>query len=844
MDQRAPISELPAATTAPTVAADLLSTQVPPGFYNEVYDEQGQPRSHWRLIHRWINDMGEREFSRRWAQSQRLVHENGIAYSAHADPDEKPRPWKLDPMPLLLPVAQWQQVAAGLQQRARLLNVVLTDLYGPQEMLRNGVLPPKVVFAHPGFMRPYHGQRHRLLNLYAADLARAPDGNWWVMADRSEAPSGAGFALENRIVVSRMLPKLFRDNQIERLAPYFIALQEMLWKMSPSRRGNPRIVVLSQGSNSKNYFEDSFLARYLGYSLVEADDLAVRGNKVVLKTLGGLLPIDAVLRRPNSELCDPMELSPTTSFGVSGLLQVARSRNVHIANGLGTGIVESPIFMAFMPRLCQALLGEKLLLPGVATWWCGEPKSLNYVIEHLDELTIKPAFRQRGVNNPIEHLQGKIKNSELAEKIRQSPENFVAQERVARSVAPVWNDGRCHSQHIAMRAFLVAAQDSYTVMQGGLVRVLSSDDPLELSLQSGEGSKDAWIVSGGPVSQVSLLDNAAQPISLRRSGADLPSRVADNLFWLGRYIERADAVARLMRAVGQRLTGESDTSDLIELPVLLRTLAEMGIIEPGFVIEGISQQMPSLDRALPESAFDSSQSGSMKTIIARLYMLASFVRSRISVDSWRIVHRIGEQFTATTNDLPAMLDAIDQLLLNLAALRGIVSESMTHSLGWRFLGIGRRVERALQVTSLLKHGLSDKGTVLEAILDIADSLMTYRSRYLANLQLGPVLDLLLTDETNPGSVAYQLAELVEHVDRLPRDNCQTTYADDQKLAMSALHTVRMLDLQTFKFRNGTIEVSSLLTNLEATLKELSDAISHKYFIHAGPPIQMAAIRPE
>ena len=389
------VDELPTPAQAFRAAPplDLFANYHPPSnIYDEVFVRHGEPRRHWRKFLAELNRLDHDEFARRWEQSRQVVHENGIAYSAYGDPKDRPRPWELDPLPLLIPQAEWQGVAAGLRQRAQLLELVLADLYGAQRLITDGILPADVIFGHPGFRRPYHGvppAGGKLVHSYAADLARAADGRWWVLADRSEAPSGVGFSLENRVVISRMLPTIFREANVQRLAPYFIALQETLQQLAMRHRDNPRIVLLSQGPTSQNYFEDAYLARYLGYTLVEGDDLAVRNNDVMLKTLSGLLPVDVILRRPNSEFCDPLELDGHGHLGSAGLLQAIRSGAVAVVNALGSGLVESPIFMAFLPQLCERLLGEPLVLPGVATWWCGQPESLALVLSRIDAMVIK-----------------------------------------------------------------------------------------------------------------------------------------------------------------------------------------------------------------------------------------------------------------------------------------------------------------------------------------------------------------------------------------------------------------------------------------------------------------------
>jgi uncharacterized alpha-E superfamily protein len=449
--------------------------------------------------------------------------------------------------------------------------------------------------------------------------------------------------------------------------------------------------------------------------------------------------------------------------------------------------------------------------------------------------------------------EGKPRAERLAA-MHADPAAYVIQEHVERSSVPVWQDGRFQVARLAVRGFATASDGGYTAMRGGLARITADTPSLNLSAKMGEQSKDTWILANEPVSQVSLLPLSGQPVALRRSGAELPSRVAEHLYWLGRQMERADGAARLLRAVVLRLTSETNVETVLELPVLIRALAERGYIEPGFVVEGIRQQLPTIERALPDSVFDAAQAGSLRAIVSHMLRLASVVRDRMSLDSWRIIHRIDDEFQSHDprfSDLSDVLSLTNEMIVDLAAFGGMVMESMTRTQGWRFLDLGRRLERCLQTASLLRHTLVNpaqvQSPVLEAVVDICDSLMSYHSRYLANLQLNAVVDLLLTDESNPRSVVYQLAVMADHVDRLPRDSSQPVLAIEQRLAMSALQSVRMMDVKFVvdKYKEGDkTPLRRVLVGLESQLPQLSDAITHRYLIHAGPAHLLQELRPE
>lgn len=843
------------------------------GSYDEVFAAPGELRPAWRTFFKAAAELNAAEYARRWEQAQRLLRQNSLAYPDPRDPAARRHPWELDGLPLIIAADEWRGVEAALEERATLLDLVLRDLFGPQHLIRDGVLPAEVVFRHPGFRLPFcrtatqagvagtnfepresRGRvpAGRMLSFYAADLARAPDGRWWVLGDRCESPSGAGFALENRIALSRMLPDVFRQCRVDRLAPYFIRLKEHLAALAPHDEES-RIVLLSQLAGSTNYFEDAFLARYLGVTLAEAGDLAVRANRVYLKSLAGLSAVNVLLRRPNSDQLDPLENTDGSSQGVAGLLQAARSGNVAIVNAPGSGLVESPVFRAFLPNLAERLLGRPLAMPGVATWWCGDANSLTYVLDRLDELMVTPAYRRRGEPRSTTSRLADMTRTELAAMIRADPASFVAQERMVRSVAPAWSVDHFRPSYIALRTFAVAQGEGYAVMRGGLARVSATLGPLELSLLEGERSKDAWVLAEAPVRAVSLLTAPDEPLELRRGGVDLSSRAAEHFFWLGRQSVRAESLAKQIRSVARRISSEEDAERIPELPHLLRLLAEQGQIEPGYVVEEIRKRLPAIEKQLPRSAFDETATGALRSTVSALATLAATVRDLMSLDSWRIIRQMDEDFwpTPSRDAFLDLLDKIDVLLIHLAAYAGQIAESMTRTHAWRFLDLGRCIERALQESHLLRgmlaHGGAEEPEALEALLEISDSVMTYRSRYAARFQLGAVLDLMISDETNPRSIAYQLARCESHVEELPIGGLGPNGLADLGLAAMLLRTIRAANIVAIaeRYEQGArTDLDELLDRVDATLPKLSDVISHRFFFHAAETHRFAEIKAE
>lgn len=827
-----------------------------PGVYDEYFSAPGQLRPHAQKFVDELNDFTQDELLRRREQAHRHIYENAVTYSAQDESERINRPWDFDVLPLVIQAHEWQRVSTGLAQRARLLNRIITDIYGPQSLFQRGLLPPEIVYAHPGFQRAFHGllppdQLH--LHLYAADLVRAPDGKWWVNSDRTESPSGAGYTLENRLVSSGMYPDSFRASQVERLAPFFMALRDMLERLASLRRENGQIVLLSQGPSNPNYFEDAYLSRYLGYMVVEGGDLATRNEHVMLKTLGGLRRVDAILRRVDGIDCDPLELRGDSPLGVAGLVQSVRSGKVAVANSLGSGLLECPAFLAFLPTLCRELLGEELIIPSVPTWWCGGPKELDHVLHHMDDLTIRSCYRDLHREPFVPSRLSRRQREHLVEAIRSRPHEYIAQTRIERSRVPVWLRGTVESWPVSLRTYLVASGTSYTCMPGGLARVSPIAERLDLSISYGEGSKDAWVLSDGPVPPVSLLKPPGYIQELRRSGAELPSRVADNLFWLGRHAERAEGATRLLRTTIARMTGEAVAGTAPEISVLLRGLAEIGQIEPGYAMDDLRPRLPPIDVALPAAVLSDTDSSSLKSTLTYMNRTAALVRERLSADSWRLINRIYHEFTGRRvtgpPDLSRLQEQLNRLIIDLLAFSGLVSESMTRTLGWRFLDLGRRLERSLHTIMLVRNLLlpleEREASVLEAVLEVADCSITYRVRYLNNLQLAAVLDLLITDETNPRSLASQLVLLGEHVDHLPRDPNLPLIGEEQRIGLSSLTSVRMISSERLARMHVAEErkrLDRLLGRIAARLPRLSDIICSKYLIHAGLTRQLTEFR--
>lgn len=830
---------------APAVAGLLAKYQSHEAAFDELLADGGEVRPHYTKLVGALEEFSPEELQRRSDTCRRFVHEQGITYNVYGDPRGMERPWQLDPVPLVIAPDEWRTLETGLIQRATLLNKILADCYGAQELIRSRWLSPAMVFGQPDFLRPCHNirvPRDKFLHFYAADLARSPDGRWWVISDRAQIPTGAGYALANRLVTSRILPEAFRDNHVHRLAVFFRDAQRTLGELSPRPGEQARVVLLTPGPHNETYFEQAYLARYLGYMLVEGQDLTVRDEQVFLKTLNGLERVDVILRRVDDDFCDPLELRYDSMLGVPGLVEALRAGNVAVANALGCGLVQSPAFMSFLPGLCRHLLGDKLKLPSVATWWCGQKEAREYVLKHLDELLVKPAFRTHlrlpGTDKPREAAE----SEQLRKRIEFDPDLFVAQERVELSTAPVWTGAGFAPRPVGLRVFLVANGDGYSVMPGGLARVSPDVSGRFISMQRGGSSKDAWVISETPVEEITLLQTAGHEFELRRTGNNLPSRLADNFFWLGRYSERADATARLLRSALLRFNPERTGSALPVLSPLLRTLEVQGQLERLEDKPELRQNPESFEAELLAAIFDPSRAGSLHNIVDHLFQLAVQVRDRTSNDMWRVISNLNDRLANPTTSLVILageaVGVLNETLQSLAAFHGLARENMTRAQAWRFIDMGVRLERAVYLGTLLDSTLRlpepGNPSVLEAVLEVADSSITYRSRYSLLPHLAGVFDLVLLDDKNPRSVLFQVNQLKKHFKHLPAERGVTGHGNGILTNCTArLEQSDSRELVDFKGDLVTSRVGRVIQQTLGDLPKLSDAIAASYFAHSA-----------
>lgn len=792
--------------------------------YDEMLAAPSVPRPHWHALFGTMLDASPARVLERVTAVEREIRDAGLTYNIYADPQGADRPWSLDALPLVLPADEWAGIEAAIAQRARLLDTVLRDLYGPQRLLADGSLPPALVLGHSAFQRPASGTAFAggvALFAYAADLARSPDGRWWVVADRTQAPSGAGYALQNRLIVSRAFPQLFRDLHVQRLAGFFATMRDALARLAPRGDGPPLTVLLTPGPYNETYSEHSLLARYLGLVLAEGSDLTVRGGKVWLKTVEGLRRVHAILRRQDDDFCDPLELRSDSALGVAGLTDCARRGSVLMANAIGSGVLESGAIMGFLPRLAQSLLGEPLAMPSVATWWLGEPPARQAALARMGDLVFKPAdpvLRAEPVFG--QDLDG-ARAQALVRRIGDQPHAWIAQELVRLSQAPVYDRSRplaLSARAIGLRVFAIATGDGHwAVMPGGLTRVAGSADARVVSMQRGGASKDTWALAPGPVNQsLTLLRTTVGPDDLVRASVGLlSSRAAENLYWLGRYGERAEFTARLLRVALPRFSVDADDERATQAPLaaLARgaglldddTAADVGLVDAVFVTDG-----------------------GLHAILQQVQRAAFSVRERIGADHWRTVNRLlQDPGFDTFHDLPQAMALLDRTIHGVVTLSGFTLDGMTRDVGWRFLSMGRRVERLTSLCAAIAAAVREGHHAgLDWLLELCDSTITYRSRYLGSAEWLPVLDLVVRDETNPRSVAFQLRGLGDMMQRIDRalDGVDSRLAPPVLTGLGPYASAHAL--------RPDAQLADWLDAVAAGASQLSDRLSMRFFSHA------------
>ena len=827
------------------------ASSVPPAAHADEAPPRERPplAPAWAAFFEQLGAAGFNDLPRRAVSLERQIRDNGVTYNVYADADGPQRPWSLDLFPLIVSPESWDQIEAGVQQRVRVLDRVVADVYGPQQLLAEGLLPPALVQGHPGYLRAMHGVKppgDTWLHITAFDLARGPDGNWWVVSQRTQAPSGLGYLLENRLAITRQFPQAFEELHVQRLAATYSAMMDGLQGMCPAGQP-PHIALLTPGPYNETYFEHAYLARYLGITLVEGNDLTVRDQRLYLKTLQGLRPVHGLIKRLDDQYLDPLELRPDSTLGVPGLLQAIRAGNVLVANMPGSAFLESPALLGFLPALGRRLIGEKLKLPALPTWWCGERAAMEAVLPQLGDSAIKSTYPSDDSHTAFDAVlgrrMGRRELDEWAGRIVRQGDEHTVQSYLPLSQMPTWTQdlgpGHIAPRSVLLRVFAVSdGAKSWRVLPGGLARLAGADAQIA-SMQRGGSSADVWVQTHGEVDRTTLLQPHATPASLARHRAPVTSRAAENMFWLGRYTERAENAVRLARLTIDLLGGEDQSSPA--LLAWLHRLALRNALVPRDV-PTIPKSRRVFERALIAELGDVEKGGSVGYSLRCVRQAAAAVRERLSQDNWNQIVRAEAEFLRRSAEQAGergegsyasagALRMLESTSTALAAMTGAQTDRMTRDDAWRLLSIGRHIERLGFLSSSLAAGF-EIGSVhevsgFEAMVALFDSTITFHARYQQRRDVATLVDLLVLDGDNPRSLAWVTQTLRGRIARLAGSAPGKLTALSHELPDPATWTLEHLCEAGSEACYSALE--HVLESCESAAYHVSDAIGIRYF---------------
>jgi len=832
----------------------LRTAPLEPGAWDEMREEDGALRPVWSRFARHLGLDGPdpaAELSRRHAQLTEQIQRDGITHNVFSAEGVAPRPWPLELLPLLIEPAQWRVIEQGVAQRAALLQAMLQDLYGAQTLLHEGLLPPALLMRHAGYVRAMHGVRPAgglHLRIIAFDIARGPDGMWWVLSNRTQSPSGLGYVLHNRLLVSRQLPQAFAALHVQHIASTYRRLVDGLDDAAREVAGGelPRTVLLTPGPYSETWFEHVYLARYLGLPLVEGSDLTVRGERLFLKTVEGLEPVHGVLRRVDDDWCDPLELRADSSLGVPGLLQAVRAGTVVVANTPGSAFLESPAVQGFLPAIAQRLLGQPLAMPSLPTWWCGEQAAWDDARQAGRDALLRTTFPAGGRTSALAEAETAA--------VEEDPDAWTFQGRLAFSRAPIWGAGAVQPRPALVRVYAIAGPDGqWQVLPGGMTRVAGSGST-SVSMQRGGTSLDTWVLTDGEVDTFSMLPSPSRPEDIARRHRPVGSRTAENLFWLGRYTERAEQAVRLARRL---LPGRGGAAS--DPPALGRTLAalaqRMGVVPWGTA--GPDVTPAALSRAAREALADAGGACSVMFDLQAMERLATALRDRLSPEQWGLIREMREGFgtalAAPAAGATAAQAALERLATQLSAVTGAQSDRMTRDVGWRLLTVGRLIERLLGMAATLEEflaggavgGAAERSPVAfgarteatDALLEMFDSAITFRARHQRHDDLLALADVLVLDDTNPRALAGVLRRLRTELSKLPGGALDDAWACELPAEGAG---VTLAGLGQIPAARTEAELAALARRLGAAAMALADRLGHRYFTVAQPTQETGA----
>lgn len=815
--------------------------------FDEMFDKEHNVKEHWKDLAQNLEKAGLDKLEQKQTEIDWRLEDNGVTFNVYNDPEGNNRRWNLDPIPFIINETEWEEITLGLKQRAKLLNLIFKDLYTEQKLLKEGIIPPEIVYAHKSFVTEvfnFENKDYYNMKFYAADISRGPDGKFWVVSDKTQSPSGLGYTIENRLTMNSVLADLYPDIKFRKISNFIEGYKKVLLSTASKKAENPLLVLMTPGPLNETYFEHCYLSSYLNLTLVQGEDLLTKNNHLWLKTIGGLKKVDAMLRRVDSTFCDPLELRSDSHLGVAGLVNTLRNDNLTMVNPIGIGILENAGLNPFMENICKYFLNEELILPQIATWWCGQKKELDFVIKNLENLIVKRIDKTRITQVYFGNKLNEEEKKELIKKMKKSPSYYVGQEKIDFSTVPSFTNNKIEPRNALIRAFSYQKGDSYEVMPSGLVRVSKQKDSLVVSNQSGGTSKDLWILTNkeekilsSKVDQSSFLDNKFENVSTKR---------AENLFWLGRYLNRAIITTRMLRFNLKAILNENRYEDRTlsnkVTDILNNCLTHLTMTYPGFLDE--EKKIKALTE-INSIIQNGNRVGSLTFTLSMLTNVNANIKNLLPMDAWRVYDKLYKRWHSFNRrkiiSNRENLGELDSLLIYLIAYKQLIEESISFEQGILLYDIGSKIETAMLLISKMRSLLTTKYEkqleygVLDSMLNSYESYNAYRAQFKSSPRIDNVVEFLLLNPKYSKSLIFIINELLESLKQLP-DHSSTFYLDNIEEPIFKAYS--MLKLTNAKKLLACKEEDFIYTDLDQLLSQITDLLSNSseeltktYFAH-------------